>query len=54
MSRAVPQINILIAGLSGKMILGMVALSLSLPTLAVGVNRSLESAQSLLRAWMGL
>lgn len=51
-SRAVPQLNVLIAGISGKLLIGLVALSLSLPTLAVGVSRSLEAVQALLERWL--
>lgn len=53
-SRAVPQINVLIAGISGKMLIGILALSLSLPTLAVGVSRSLEAVRGLLERWLGV
>lgn len=53
-SRAVPQINVLIAGISGKMLIGIVALSLSLPTLAIGVSRSLETVQALIERWLGV
>lgn len=40
-SRAVPQINVLMAGISGKILVGMVGLSVSLPALAIGVNRAI-------------
>lgn len=53
-SRAVPQINVLIAGISGKMLIGILALSLSLPTVAIGVSRSIEQVQALIERWFGI
>lgn len=40
-SRAVPQINVLMSGISAKILVGMIALSLTLPTLAYGVNEGI-------------
>ncbi|MCH8275576.1 MAG: flagellar biosynthetic protein FliR [Armatimonadetes bacterium] len=47
-SRAVPQINVLMAGISGKLLVGFVALSFALPGLAYGVTRGLEMTEDLL------
>ncbi len=49
-SRAVPQINVLMAGISGKILIGMIGLSVSLPALAIGVNRAIDwTGDSLIR-----
>lgn len=41
-NRAAPQINVLMTGISGKILAGMVAISLTLPSLAYGVNAGIE------------
>lgn len=51
-SRAVPQINILMVGISAKLLAGMVAVAVGLPALAGGVSRGIElAAQSLMRTF---
>jgi flagellar biosynthetic protein FliR len=47
-SRAVPQVNVLMAGISAKMMVGMIALSLTLPAVAMGVSHGLNLAQDLM------
>jgi len=47
-SRAIPQINILIAGLSAKLIVGILALSLVLPAVGYGVSEAIDTFGSLL------
>ena len=41
-NRAVPQINILMSGISAKILAGMIALSVALPGLAHGIDASIE------------
>lgn len=43
-SRAVPQINILMVGIPGKLLAGIVAVGIALPALAAGVSRGVEIA----------
>jgi flagellar biosynthetic protein FliR len=52
-SRAVPQINVLMAGISGKLLVGMVTMTFALPALAVGVQRGLEISTEMLLKLMG-
>ena len=47
-SRAVPQINVLLAGISGKILVGIIALSVTLPALAIGVTRGMQYAEDLI------
>ncbi len=43
-SRAVPQINILMVGISAKLMAGIVAVGIALPALGAGVSRGIEIA----------
>lgn len=47
-SRAVPQINILMAGLSAKLLVGILALSLALPALGYGISEAIDTFGNLL------
>lgn len=47
-NKAVPQINVLMAGISAKLLAGLVALALSLPALAYGVSQGLTIASDLI------
>lgn len=51
-SRAIPQINILMVGISAKLLAGMVALAIALPALAGGVSHGIDLAgESLMRTF---
>lgn len=52
-SRAVPQMQAILVGLPAKLIMGMIALSLALPTLVVGVQSGVERATDLLLRAIG-
>lgn len=47
-SRAVPQINILMAGLSAKLLVGIISLSLVLPALGYGISEAIDTFANLL------
>ncbi len=47
-SRAVPQINVLMAGISAKLLVGMLALSLTLPAIAMGVSNGITIAEQMI------
>lgn len=49
-ARAVPQINVLIAGLPAKLMAGLIALSLTVPVLAIGVNKGIDVISQLLQS----
>lgn len=47
-SRAVPQINVLMAGISAKLLVGLIGLSLALPAVAAGVTHGVDVAQDMI------
>ncbi len=52
-SRAAPQVNVLMLGISAKLIAGLTALAVALPAFAYGVQQGMEYTASVLARWLG-